>query len=114
MIDIKSSLVSTLITATGLPVYYELIYKAGTIPAITYIEVDNADLYNGDTLNYSTLRYQIKVWSNDMATLISKSIAIDAALKDAGWSRYMSMETNDSNNTLIKVLRYVATGYDEV
>ncbi len=114
MIDIKPELVSLLQTATSWPVYYELTYKSGTLPAITYIEVDNTDLYNGDTLDYSTLRYQVKVWSGDMTNLVDKSRAIDLAMKTAGWSRYMATETNDSNNTLIKVLRYVAIGYDEV
>lgn len=113
MIDIKKDLVSILKIASSLPVYYEVLYKPGTVPAITYIQVDDADLYLGDRRNYSTLRYEIKIWDRELSSVINNSIAIDAAMKSAGWSRYAAFEIND-NATIIKVLRYVATGYDEV
>lgn len=114
MIDIKQDLVTLLENATSLPVYYELFYKPGELPAITYKEIDNASLYEGDTLDYSTLRYEIKVWSRSLPDLITAVTALDLAMRDAGWSRYYSFETNDGNNTIIKVIRYVATGYSEV
>lgn len=114
MINIKPELVSTITAATSLPVYYELFYKPGAIPAITYIEVDDAALYRGTTQHYSTLRYEIKIWATDMDTIAATSIALDAALTNDGWTRYTAFEQNDGNNTIIKVLRYVATGYDEV
>lgn len=113
MIDIKQALVAALKTATSLDVYYELFYKPGTIPAITYKELDNADLYNGDTVDYETLRYEIKIWSRSLDEVIAKSAAIDAALKPLGWSRYSAAE-NSNDTYIIKVLRYVATGYNEV
>ena len=112
MIDIKTQLVTDLKTAS-LPVFYELLYKPGTLPAITYIEVDNADLYNGDRRNYSTLRYEIKIWGRSLQETIDKAITIDSALKTSGWSRYAAIEIN-SNSAYVKVLRYIATGYDEV
>lgn len=113
MIDIKQQLVSVLTTATSLPVYYELLFKPGSVPAITYIEVDDAALYDGDRRNYSTLRYEVKVWGTVLGDVIDTSIAADAALREMGWSRYAAFETNN-NELIIKVLRYVATGYDEV
>jgi len=113
MIDVKTYLVDKLTIATSWPVYYEALYKPGTLPAITYKEVDNVDLYNGTTISFSTLRYEIKIWAANMTDLIDKSAAIDAALKMDGWSRYSGIElTRDGQ--LIKVLRYVATGYREV
>lgn len=111
MIDIKQQLVNTLKVA-NLPVYYENLYKDGAIPAITYIEVDDADLYLGTKHNYSTLRYEVKVWGN-LNQVIAASLAIDTAMKAQGWTRYAAFETNYNEN-IIKVLRYVATGYNEV
>ena len=113
MIDIKTELVAALNAITSYPVYYELMYKPGEVPAITYKEIDNVDLYNGDTVSYSTIRYEIKVWDTSMANMISTSAAIDLKLKELGWSRYSSTEANYESN-LLKVLRYVATGYNEV
>lgn len=113
MVDIKKQLVTTLRTATSWNVYYEALYKAGTLPAITYREIENNDLYNGDTISFSTLRYEIKVWATSMDDLITQSQAIDLALKAEGWSRYSSVELTREAQ-LIKVLRYVATGYREV
>lgn len=113
MIDIRTEITSILTAATSVPVYYELLYKKGSVPSITYIEVDNADLLNGDKHNYSTLRYEIKIWATELSDIISLSILVDTAMKAAGWSRYTAFET--TNETIItKVLRYVATGYNEV
>ena len=113
MIDVKKDLVAALKSATSWTVYYELLYKPGTIPAITYKELENNDLLNGDSVDYSTIRYEIKVWSYSMDEVIAKSIAIDSALKALGWSRYSSFEASYETQ-ILKVLRYVAVGYDEV
>lgn len=113
MIDIKIALVSALKTATSYPVYYELVYTPGTVPAVTYKELDNAELLSGDTVSYSTLRYEVKLWDSSMSNIITKSDAIDAALKNLGWKRYSAFETS-FNAQILKVLRYVAIGYEEV
>lgn len=113
MIDIKQSLVTTLDTAVAIPVYYDLFYKPGVIPCVTYIEIDDSSLLDGDTLRYSTLRYQIKIYAKTMADIVTNAGLIDTALFNAGWRRYSSIETND-DNYIIKVIRYVATGYEEV
>ena len=113
MIDIKIALVSALKTATSYPVYYELVYTPGVVPAVTYKELENAALLTGDTISYSTLRYEIKLWDTSMINIITKSDAIDAALKNLGWKRYAAFEMS-YNAQILKVLRYVAIGYDEV
>lgn len=113
MVDIKIALVAAIKEVSTYPVFYELLYQPGTIPAITYKEIENADLMNGDTISYSTLRYEVKVWDNSMPNLVSTCRNIDAKLKELGWSRYSSVELNYEGN-LLKVLRYVATGYNEV
>lgn len=113
MIDVKKELVAALKLATSWTVYYELLYKPGIVPAITYKELDNTDLLNGDSIDYSTIRYEIKVWSYSMEDVIAKSAAIDSALKALGWSRYSSFETSYETQ-ILKVLRYVAIGYNEV
>jgi hypothetical protein len=113
MIDIKKELVATIKSATSYPVYYDLFYKPGAVPSVTYLELNDASFIEGDTLRYSSLRYQIKVYATTMDALVSTSIAIDAALKADGWTRVVSIETND-NTTFIKILRYIATGYEEV
>jgi len=113
VIDIKQSLVTAIKSATDLNVYYEVFKKEVDLPAITYKEIENCDLVVGDTIEYSTLRFEIKIWSYSMDEIILTSKAIDIALKAIGFSRYSSFETNYQTQ-IIKVLRYVATGYNEV
>lgn len=60
MIDYKERLVAAL-APIGTVHYENFTNSATTIPCITYMETQNLDLYNGDTLDYSILEYTIKV-----------------------------------------------------
>ena len=68
MINYDTQLVAAL--STILPTHYELNLHSGlATPCISYQEDDNYDNETGDTLGYSTIRYLVKVWYNDIATI---------------------------------------------
>lgn len=61
MINYDETLVSIL-SATGLPVYYELFCDSNTPkPCITYMPADDKQGPTGNTLGYSSLQYYIKL-----------------------------------------------------
>ena len=92
MVDLKPQVVEVL-EALGLPVYYELFADASTpTPCITYMELNNADYLTGDTIEYSNLAFQIKVWSKSVSVMSQKSIEIDNALKQLGFRRTFAAE----------------------
>lgn len=69
MIDYHTRLVSALKTI-GIPVKYELTLSRGdATPLISYIGLNNYVIGNGDTVGYSRVQYQIKVWGTDIADL---------------------------------------------
>lgn len=113
MIDVKTQLVSALKTSSGYEVYYELFTQPATIPCITYREIDNIDTLTGDTIEYSEIRFEVRIYANSPSIIGTKASAIDAALKQLGYRRYYSYEDNDGRR-IIKINRYVATGYKEV
>lgn len=108
MIDYHSTLVSAL--STILPTYYEMTLKSGTAtPCISYMEINNAVHANGDTLGYSDITYQIKVWGNDIAELQKYTLEIDRVLRPLGWKRVSSGELYDNQSTMIqKILTFEA------
>jgi len=110
MINQKQELVSLLMTATNLPVNYELFIRPAIIPSISYTENDNVDLYIGDTMEYSTITYQLKVWAYSLNDISTYTASIDVAMKTAGYRRTFYQELNDENR-IVAVIRYVATGY---
>lgn len=68
MIDFHSELVSALNTV--LPTHYEMALTSSTkVPCISYMETNNYVSNSGDTLGYSYITYQVKVWGNDIAQL---------------------------------------------
>ena len=68
MIDYHSTLVTAL--KTILPTYYELALHSGIkTPCISYMETNNYVDTNGDTLGYSRIVYQVKVWGNEIKDL---------------------------------------------
>jgi hypothetical protein len=77
------------------------------------METNNYVTEQGDTLGYSKLAYQIKVWGTDLEELNKYAQLIDAALRPLGWTRYSSGELYDRNSTMIqKILQYEARAYE--
>lgn len=111
MIDIKKELYDALVEATDLPVYYDFAYTRNSVPAITYREINNSDKIIGDTMVYSDIYVEIKIFTKQLSELVSESIAINKEMREMGYTRYFAEETNDDIN-YIKILRYVAIGYN--
>lgn len=108
MIDYHSSLVTAL--STILPTHYEMTLHSGlATPCISYMEMNNYVSNNGDTLGYSRITYQVKVWGNDIATIQKYVLQIDSVLRPLGWKRISSGELYDRQSTMIqKILTYEA------
>lgn len=108
MIDYHADLVSAL--ESILPTHYELFLHSGlTTPCISYMEVNNYAQDTGDTLGYSRLQYQVKIWGNRINELQEYALQIDATLRPLGWTRVSSGELYDRESTMIqKILTYEA------
>lgn len=108
MVDYHASLVSAL--ETVLPTHYEMTLTAGTqTPCISYMETNNYVSTTGNTLGYSIITYQVKVWGNDIATLQKYALEVDAVLRPLGFKRTASNELYDRASTMIqKILTYEA------
>lgn len=109
MINYHETMVSTLNTI--LPTHYELFLHRGlATPCISYMETNNFSQQEGDTLGYSSIQYQIKVWGNKIEDLQNYALEIDAALRPLGWKRTSSRELYDRESTMIqKIMTYEAT-----
>ncbi len=108
MIDYHATLVNAL--SKVLPTHYEMALHSGlATPCISYMETNNYTSESGDTLGYSRITYQIKVWGNNIADLQKYALQIDLVLRPLGWKRVSSGELYDHNSTMIqKILTYEA------
>lgn len=106
MVDYHKNLVTAL--KTILPTHYEMTLHSGIkTPCISYMELNNAAAETGDTIGYSRITYQIKVWGNDIAVLQKNAVAIDNVLRPLGFKRISSGELYDRNSTMIqKIMTY--------
>ena len=113
MIDYHGNLVSAL--KTVLPTHYEMALTSKTAtPCISYMELDNHETDTGDTLGYSRLTYQVKVWGNEIAILQKYALEIDKVLRPLGFKRISSGEIYDPQSTMIqKILSYEALALEE-
>ena len=113
MIDYHKQLVSAL-KEIGLPTHYEMVLHRGLeAPCISYMELNNSVDSNGDTIGYSRITYQVKVWSNEIADLQKYALAIDNVLRPLGWKRISAGELYDNNSTMAqKILTYEGLGYE--
>ncbi len=113
MINYHKELVSALNTV--LPTHYEMTLHSGLeTPCISYMEMNNYVVDNGDTIGYSRITYQVKVWGNNIGTLQNYALEIDRVLRPLGFKRIAAGELYDNNSTMIqKILTYEALGLEE-
>ena len=112
MINYHSNLVTAL--KTVLPTHYEMILHSGLkTPCISYMEINNYVDSNGDTLGYSRITYQVKVWSDKIDDLQKYALEIDTVLRPLGWKRISSGELYDNQSTMMqKIMTYEALAYE--
>lgn len=93
-----------------LPAHYEMTLKSGTTtPCISYMELTNIDTVSGNTLGYSRLQYQVKVWGNRLETINRYALEIDKVLRPLGFKRVSSGELYDNKSSMIqKIMTYEA------
>ena len=113
MINYHTSLVEALNSI--LPTHYEMVLHSGlTTPCISYMEKNNYATDTGDTIGYSRIQYQIKVWGNDIAVLQEYAQQIDTVLRPLGWKRISAGELYDNQSTMIqKIMTFEALAQEE-
>lgn len=113
MIDYHASLVSAL--EKILPTHYEMNLHSGlATPCISYMETNNYVSNSGDTVGYSRITYQVKVWGNSIAELQKYALEIDSALRPLGFKRISSGELYDNQSTMIqKIMNYEALALEQ-
>lgn len=112
MIDYHQSLVSALNTV--LPTHYEMTLHSGLkTPCISYMETNNYVSTAGETMGYSYIAYQVKVWGNDIGVIQQYALEVDEVLRPLGFKRTSAGELYDNESTMIqKILTYEATGFE--
>lgn len=113
MIDFNKALVAAL--SAVLPTYHELVLTADSeTPCISYMEKNNYVLEHGETIGYSRISYQVKVWALDVATIQKYALEIDNALRPFGFKRTSSGELYDINSAMIqKIMSYEALAKED-
>lgn len=108
MINFHKNIVGTL--KKILPTYHELKLKSGIkTPCISYMELSNSARETGETIGYSTIQYQIKVWGDNLEDLQNYALQIDNALRPLGFKRIGCNELFDRESTMIqKIMTYEA------
>lgn len=93
-----------------LPTHYEMTLTSKTAtPCISYMEIFNGAEQTGDSLGYSRIQYQIKIWANDIGTIQKYSLLVDDALRSLGFTRVSSNELYDNQSSMIqKIFTYEA------
>lgn len=108
MVDIHKTLVSAL--SSILPTHYETKLTSKTqTPCISYMELSNVPLNNSflDTMEYSRVQFQIKVWHTDIAVIQRYAKEVDNALRPLGFKRVGSGEMSDNNSAMTqKIMTY--------
>jgi hypothetical protein len=113
MIDYHAKLVSALNTV--LPTCYEMALTSKTqTPCISYMEINNYSTSTGDTLGYSRITYQVKVWADNIGVIQNYALEIDKVLRPLGFMRISSGELYDNNSSMIqKIMTYEALALED-
>ncbi len=98
-----------------LPTHYEmLLHRDLETPCISYMELANQATEQGNTLGYSLIQYQVKVWGTKISDLQNYAIQIDAAMRKLGFKRVSAQELHDTESTMMqKILVYEAQALEQ-
>ena len=115
MVDYHKQLMAALLKL-GIPVHYEMVLHSGLqTPCISYMELSNAAQEEGDTIGYSRLQYQVKVWATKVSDLQTYALKIDAALRPLGFKRVGCNELFDNNSSMIqKIMTYEGLAFEDL
>ena len=113
MIDYHANLVEALDEV--LPTHYEMTLTADTeTPCISYMELNNSSSTLGETMEYSNISYQVKVWDIDIAEIQKYALMVDDVLRPLGFRRTATVELYDRNSAMIqKVMTYEGLGKED-
>ena len=113
MVDFHKQLKNALDTV--LPAHYEMTLNSKTeTPCISYMETNNYSSPSGDTVGYSRITYQVKVWATTIAEIQQYALLVDHVLRPLGWRRIASGELYDNGSSMIqKIMTYEALAYEE-
>lgn len=108
MVDYHAQFVEAL--SRVLPTHYEMRVTAKTpTPCISYMEVGNYVDANGNTIGYSRIQFQVKVWANSIELIQKYACEVDDEVRPLGFIRISSNEMYDNKTSLIaKILTYEA------
>lgn len=102
----------TELSKVGLPVYYDNFITARETPCITYYEITNFDTVVGETLGYSEIAFQIKVWAESVAEMNKYAAEVDKIMRPLGFKRGYSTEMYEESIGA-KILRYTARAVEK-
>lgn len=112
MIDYHKDLVGALNKV--LPTHYEMTLTSKTkTPCISYMETNNYSAPGGETVGYSRITYQVKVWATNIELIQKYAKEVDAVLRPLGFTRIASGELYDNESSMIqKIMTYEALAYE--
>lgn len=112
MIDYHKDLVGALNKV--LPTHYEMTLTSKTkTPCISYMETNNYSAPGGETVGYSRITYQVKVWGTNIELIQKYAKEVDAVLRPLGFTRIASGELYDNESSMIqKIMTYEALAYE--
>lgn len=113
MVDYSTELVKAL--KNILPTYHELKLTQGLdTPCFSYQEANNYADTEGDTIGYSKISYQIKIWATDISIIQKYLLQLDSVMRKLGFKRTSTGELSDRNSAMIqKITIYEALAYEE-
>lgn len=112
MINYKPTLRTNLLTL-GYEVYYnDFAATVPTFPCVSYNEINNSAQIDSDSIRWSNVEFQIKIWCSTIEQGTPIGQALDTLMTNNGFTRTAYIEQNGEVKQLI--FRYVGLAYEEV
>lgn len=107
------TVVYAMLTSSGYPVDAELATDSKTsLPCITYLNLNESELAQGNTINYETVAYQVKVWSRAMSDIANIKYDLKKLFKQNGW-HLASVSTTSHEGVICATMTIEAITYSK-
>lgn len=100
----------SILEQSHLPTFYEhFVEESISVPCISWLELNDASLYEGDTMRYSDISVRVSVWATNLEELYTNSAYVDGLMVANGFIRTGIADLHLDNGIVKKSISYTCT-----
>lgn len=113
MVCYKKQFIALLEEAVGedANIIYDSFVEEEQTPCVSYLEIANISTADGNTVRYSRITFQVRIWDTAVGVVEDLAETIDDTLVSNGFSRVYATDLKDGD-FIVRVIQFQGNGFE--